>query len=274
MQEHGLYGSESMTWRVASEAALTLGGSRAILMQLAHPLVAAGVSAHSRYMHDPFGRAESTFLLGQMLTFGSTRMVRQAAQRINRLHTHVHGTLPLRAGVYTHGATYDARDPELLLWVHATLIDTILLSYPLFFRPLSLAEQEQYYQESKSMVRLLGLSARAMPATVQDLRDYVHTMVYNNHLAATPQARQLARVVLFPPASWTLHPLLHFNLLLTCGLLPQPVRELYDLHWDDKRQHVFELATAGLRATLPHLPPSLRVLPVTRRLMQTGTLTP
>lgn len=250
-----------------------LGGARAVLMQLAHPLVAIGVSEHSRYMSDPFGRTESTFLLGQMLTFGLTDTAKNAARTINRLHTHVHGTLPTTAGAYTAGQSYHARDPELLLWVHATLIDTLLLMYPLFIGPLSQNEQEQYYQESKTLVRLLGLSEADMPSAVDDLRQYVQNIVHGNHLAATPQARQLARQVLFPPAPAILRPLMHLNLQVTCALLPQPIREIYGLEWDAKRQRAFDLSAKGIRSIIPHLPMYLRVLPITTKIMRQAQAT-
>lgn len=147
MQKNSKSGAGSMTLKIASEAAIMLGGSRAVLMQIAHPLVAMGVSTHSSYMSDPFGRTEHTFILGQKITFGSSRTIHDAARTINRLHTHVYGTLPMHAGAFESGAPYKARDPELLLWVHASLIDTILLIYPLLIGPLSLDEQDEYYQE-------------------------------------------------------------------------------------------------------------------------------
>jgi len=267
--QHGKYfDAESVTWKVTSEAVMNLGGARAVLMQLAHPLVAVAVSRHSRYMTEPLARAESTFMLAQMLTFGSAASAHKAARTINRLHTHVHGTLPAGAGDHVPGIPYDARNPELLLWVHATLIDTVLLMYPLFIGPLSHAEQEQYYQESKKIAGLLGLSASAMPETVDDLRDYVQDMVHSNRLAATAEARQLARVVLFPPTPGVLRPFLHLNLQLTCALLPPPIRELYGMEWGSGRQLVFDLSTTGARMVLRRLPASLRVLPITRKLMR------
>ncbi len=261
------FGPDSVTWKIGSEAVLAFGGARAVLMQLAHPFVAMGVSEHSSYMSDPFGRTERTFILGQMLTFGSTRTARKAATMINRLHTHVHGTLPAAAGAYAAGSPYRAHDPALLLWVHSTLVDTVLLTYPLFVAPLSSEEQERYYQESKALAQLLGLSPSAMPETVTDLRQYIHNMVYSNRLAATPQARQLVRQVLFPPAPVALRPLMHLNLQITSALLPEPVREIFDLRWSPQRQKVFDLSTAVVRLTLPRLPASLRMFPITRRMM-------
>ena len=272
MQKNRKSGSGSMTWKIASEAAITFGGSRAVLMQIAHPLVAIGVSTHSSYMSDPIGRTEHTFILGQKITFGSTRTMHEAARTINRLHTHVHGTLPMNAGAFEGGTHYKARDPELLLWVHATLIDTILLLYPMLIGPLSPAEQEQYYQESKETARLLGLASKDMPATVKDLQRYVHDMVYSDRLAATPQARQLAQHVLYPPTPPFLRPLLHFNTYVTCTLLPPPIRAIYGLEWSGYQQRAIELSIAGMHAIIPRLPSSLRVLPITKRLMEQGEL--
>ena len=270
MHDHGYYGPESVTWKIGREAAILLGGARAVLMQLAHPLVALGVSEHSAYMSDPFGRTWNTFLLGQMLTFGSSTTARDAARTINRLHKHVYGTLPAQAGAYTGGTPYDARDPELLLWVHATLIDTILLMYPLLVGSLSTAEQEQYYQESKALGRLLGLSPAQMPRTVRDLQQYINDMVHSNRLAATPQARRLAQQVLFPPTPRTMRPLLHLNLQMTSALLPQPVRAIYGLEWNSRWQRVFDLSMWSIRTVMPHLPIHWRELPMTRYLMEQG----
>jgi uncharacterized protein (DUF2236 family) len=270
LRDEGYFGSNSMTWKIGREAILMLGGARAVLMQLAHPLVAMGVSAHSSYMKDPFGRTERTFMLGQMLTFGTTNTARHAARRINRLHLHVHGELTTTAGAYTRGTPYNARDPELLLWVHATLVDTVLLVYQLFVGPLSQEEQEQYYQESKRLARLLGLSATDMPRTVTDLQHYVHDMVYSNRLAATPQAREIMQQLFFPPLPEIVRPLLDCHFYITCALLPQPVREIYDLNWGPRRQYLFDLAAAGVRLFLPHLPATLRVLPITDKLIQHG----
>ena len=192
---------------------------------------------------------------------------------INRLHTHVHGILSVQAGTHTKGTPYKARTPELLLWVHATLIDTILYTYPLFLGPISQQEQEHYYQESKTLAGLLGLSPKDMPRTVKDLRQYVDDMVHSNTLAATPQARQLAQQVLFPPVPTPWRPLLHLNCQITCALLPQPIREIYGLEWSTTQQRAFDLSAWSMRAILPHLPMSLRVLPITRRMMECGELT-
>ena len=264
---YGFYGPGSVAWKVGRETAVLMGGSRAVLMQLAHPLVAMGVSVHSSYMSDPFGRAIRTFMHGEMLMFGSFEKAQQAARTINHLHKGVHGTLPIEAGAYSSGTPYDARYPELLLWVHATLIDTLLLCYTLFVGPLTPAEQDEYYQQSKEVAHLLGLLPEKMPGTVDDLRSYVNDMVNSNRLAATPQGRRLVQQVLFPPAPTILRPAMHLNYQLTCALLPQPVREIYGFEWDDRRQRLFDLSARGMRKVIPRLPMYLRELPITRRII-------
>lgn len=272
MNDYGINGPESVTWRIGQETAVLLGGARAVLMQIAHPLVAMGVSEHSSYLSDPFGRAERTFLLGQMLSFGSTATAHEAARTINRLHAHVHGTLATSAGDFAYGTPYRARDPELLLWVQATLVDTVLVMYQLLIGPVSEEEQERYYQESKQAGRLLGLGWNDMPATVSDLRRYIDAMVRGKKLAATPQARRLAQQVLYPPLPAPLRPIIHLNIAVTCGTLPAPVRDIYGLEWSERQQHLFDWAAGRSRSWLARLPMSLRVLPITKRLMAEGTL--
>ncbi len=265
--DYGFYGPDSVAWKVGREIAVLLGGSRAVLMQLAHPLVAMGVSKHSSYMSDPFGRALRTFMHGEWLMFGSMEKARRAAREINNLHKGVHGTLPIEAGAFRSGTPYNARYPELLLWVHATLIDTLLLCYELFVGSLTRDEQDAYYQQSKEVAHLLGLLPHNMPGSVQDLRAYVQDIVHSDTLAATPHARRLAQQVLFPPAPTILRPAMHLNYQLTSALLPQPVREIYGITWDAQRQRIFDASAWGMRQVIPRLPVRLRELPVTRRII-------
>jgi uncharacterized protein (DUF2236 family) len=274
LYDFGYYGPGSVAWKVNREWVVLLGGTRAVLLQLAHPLVALGVSNHSNYMRDPFGRAERTFVLGEKLTFGPTRTARQAARTINNLHKHVHGHLSTPAGAFADGTRYDARDPRLLLWVHATLVDTLLLSYTTFVGPLTHAEEAQYYEESKRVAHLLGLLPQEMPEDIDDLRHYVYTMVHSEQLAPTIPARELARQTLFPPAPGALRPLMHLNLMITNALLPQPVREIYSLEWSRGQQLTFAAFARSLRLVVPRLPPQLRELPITRHLMRGEVRTP
>lgn len=264
----GYYGPDSVTWRVGSEAALMVGGARAILMQLAHPLVAAGVGQHSSYGSDPWGRMYRTLDLGRRMTFGTRGEARAAARIINRLHTHVTGALEATAGSLPGGTPYRAREPELLLWVFATLVDTALSLYPLLVGPLSADEEEQYYREGVEGMRLLGMAVEAAPPTVMAFKSYMRDMLEGDVLALTPPAADVARTILNMPAPLALRPLLRpalfVNKQLTIGLLPPTLRDLYGFRWSREQQALFDLWAAGMRLMVPRLPALVRQPPWAR----------
>lgn len=260
----GLFGPKSVTWRMGSETVMLLGGGRAVLMQLAHPLVAAGVGRHSSYATDPWGRVSRTLELTQQFTFGTWSEAMGAARTINRLHGGVTGTLAERGGMFEPGTPYRARNPELLLWVLATLIDTGLLLYPMLVEPLTPAEEERYYQENRRVGTLLGLPETLVPPTVADFREYMRTMLAGDALAVTPEAREVARVVMRMPAPVVLRPLLAATEQVTVGLLPPRLRELYSFTWDGRRQALLAAWAVGTRRVLPLLPPAVRQMPRAR----------
>lgn len=254
----GYFGPRSMAWRIGRERILVVGGGRAVLMQLAHPLVAAGVGDHSAYARDPWARTFATLDLMQRITFGTRSEARSASRTINRLHTHVTGTLSEDAGAYAAGTPYRARQPDLLLWVYATLIDTGLYLHPLLVGPLTDDEREAYYQESKRTVVLLGLPEAMLPPRLADLHAYVDGMLASAALALTAEAREVARVILHMPVPFVLRPALALGGEATAGWLPERLRTLFGLSWDDRRQKLLEAAELGVRALLPAVPPALR----------------
>src|SRR4051794_6004331 len=156
MSDTGLFGPDSLTWRVNREGALLLGGGRALLLQVAHPSVAAGVAQHSNYREDPFGRLYRTLDTVTTVVFGSTAEAKEAAARLHRIHTRVKGETE-------DGAAYVATDPTLIMWVHATLVDTSLLVYETYVGPLSQAEREQYYEEQKLLGEQYGVAIADQP---------------------------------------------------------------------------------------------------------------
>ncbi len=133
-------GKRLLARRVNREVVVVLGWGRAILMQLAHPLVAAGVGAHSGFDTGPLAyvrRMRRTISAMLSLTFGSEAEIRRTVEQINAIHGRVHGRLDRTAGAYAAGTPYDATDPALLAWVHATLVDSQLRTYPGKFVRLS-----------------------------------------------------------------------------------------------------------------------------------------
>ena len=246
-----LPGPGSISWRVNREAALLLGGARALLMQVAHPKVAAGVADHSDFEHDPLGRLNRTLELSLALTFGTPAEVRRAAERINRTHRRV------------TGPGYRALDPELLLWVDATLIDSALLTYRTFVGPLSRAEAESYYQEAKPIGGLLGIPRHLYPATLAGFEGYLERM-----LAGPVQpdeiGRRLARLVLRPRIGPLPGDAFAPLDVITAGLLPEGLRKAYGLPWGRPSRALFRAAAAVLPALLKATPGRLRLVPPAR----------
>src|SRR5437763_6926244 len=142
MSDAGLFGPGSLTWRVNREGVLLLGGGRALVLQVAHPLVAAGVAQHSNYREDPWGRLYRTLDIVTTIVFGTSEESEEAAARLHRVHSRV-------TGVADDGTAYEANDPDLLMWVHAPLVDTSLLVYTTYVGTLTQAEREAYYQAQK-----------------------------------------------------------------------------------------------------------------------------
>ena len=252
-----LLGPSSISWRVNREAALLLGGGRALLMQVAHPHVAAGVADHSDFQHDPLARLNRTMDLSLALTFGSPEEVRAAARQINRTHERV------------TGAGYQALDPDLLLWVHATLIDSALLTYRTFVGPLTGPEAEAYYQEAKPIGALLGIPANHFPRRMADFDAYLQTMLAGP-VQPDENGRRLASLVLRPPIRRVPAALFAPVEAITAGLLPEGLRRAYGLRWGRPSQALFRAARAALPRLLAATPEGLRVVPPARAAARRG----
>src|SRR5438552_680247 len=182
----GLYPEGSITRRVNRENVLILGGGRALLMQLAHPMVAAGVDEHSDFRQRPMYRLRRTIRLTMAIVFGDRETALAAARAVNQTHGRV------------RGERYRALDPDLLLWVHATLVDSALATYETFVKPLPAREREDFYQESKVLGTLLGIPEDHFPAGLRQFEDYVAGTVRDGAVRVDSRARELAGLVLPP----------------------------------------------------------------------------
>ena len=227
---------------VDGEAVILVGGGRALLMQIAHPLVAQGVAEHSEWRGDRFGRLLRTLRPMFAIVFGNAEEVRAAARGVNAVHRGV------------TGAGYEARDPELLLWVHATLVDTALECHRRFVRPLPPEREALYYEETKLVGRLLGVPEALLPPDIDAFNAYVAATV--EHLEVSETARAIARELCRPTLPFG--PLIVPWREITAGLLPPRLREAYGMAWDPARAAVFEGASAFSRGVWPRLPRALR----------------
>jgi len=246
---------------------VVLGWGRAILLQLAHPLVAAGIADFSTFRTGFHGyTARVTRTVGSMLalTFGTEADVQAGASRINAVHKRVRGTLREPAGPFPAGTTYSARDPELLRWVHATLLDSMLLAYEKFVGPLTGETQDQYCAEASMMAPLLGIGEGALPCSRAELDEYMSAMRISGEIQVTNQARIVASDLLAPPLGPAVTPLLWPVRLITLGLLPPHLRDAYGFPWDARDERRFLRSVSVVKRARSLLPPFLREWPAAR----------
>jgi uncharacterized protein (DUF2236 family) len=252
----GLFGPGSVSWRVDRELMVLAGGSCALLMQAAHPVVAAGVVEHSTYATDPFGRLMRTLTSSFDVVFGSRARAEAAIRRVNAIHASVRGHLP-------GGAPYSALDPEALLWVHATLVDTALRVYSRFVEPLSDADEQAYHEEAARIAARLGVAPSDVPERVGALRAWMDSMVESGRVRVTPDARRIAHNVL-RPVPWVPGLVWEAAHLVSLATLPEPLRRQYGLRWSAARERGIDRVAALSRRALPLLPPAVRFAPQAR----------
>jgi len=256
-------GPGSITWQVNREIAVVAGWGRAILLQLAHPSVAAGVHHHSSFrgsMRASLRRLQSTIGAMLAIAFGDAEQMVDAAAGINCIHDRVRG--PVQDG---GRGTYSAHDPGLQRWVHATLLDSIPLTYGLLVAPLSPRERDRYCAEGAIMEPLLGMPEGSLPRSAGELDAYLQVMLAGDQLVVTDTSRALARALLYPPRWWMAWPAFRAMQLLTIGTLPPAVRQAYGFEWRDRDVRALARWVTSLRFALGTLPTLARHWPMSRR---------
>ncbi len=224
-----------------------LGGGTAVLLQVAHPLVAAGVAAHSSYDRDIWRRLTGTLRALYLITYGSRTEADWAAGAVKSAHARVKGRTDTRLGVFPAGTAYSAEDPELMLWVHATLVFASLISYQRFEHELSDADQERYYREMAIVAELFGTPAGVIPATLADMRAYFAAQIAGETISVTEPAREIARVVLRARLPGPMRVLTPAHRLATTALLPPRIRLEYGLHASALQRPLLTAAGHSLR---------------------------
>jgi uncharacterized protein (DUF2236 family) len=254
----GLYGPDSEAWRLSREAMLLLGGGpRALLLQLAHPLVAAAVDEHSDFRSNPWDRLQATLRSIMTIVYGTTTAARAEIRRLNGLH----GTIA--------GSGYDARDPELSLWVHATLVDTTIAANDAWIEPLQRERRARFYAETLPIGRAFGVPPNLLPPTLEAFEAYVARMLApGGPIRVSPAARELADAIVHPPlgpivpALAGLPPRLYtWSFWPSIGLLPPSVRDDYGFRWGALERAVSAWLVAGWRGWRPFFPTWLRQVP-------------
>lgn len=247
-------GRGTVSWRVLAEPVIFVGGGRALLLQVAHPKVAAGVEQHSTYASDPWARLFRTVDVMTKLGFGSADVSARQARLLASIHEGVVGTT-------SAGDRYDAADPQLLVWVWATLVDTALRCYERVFGPLTAPDLEQYLAEWHLIARACGVPDGACPATWEAFEAYVDGVI-RHQLEVTDEARLVAHATMVPPLPWPLRPVAtSLHQLATVGMLPPQVCAAYGMVWDEDRQRRLDRWFAVLGAVLRRTPRLVRELP-------------
>ena len=257
----GFYGPDSMMWRINREAVLLGAGPAALLLQVAHPLVAEGVAQHSSFEQDPWRRLHGTIRTTMALVFGDGAAADRAVKRLNSVHAGVRGDV-LDAQARHVAWAYRALDPELLLWVQATLIVTSVAAYQRWVAPLSEDERDRFWQEARSVGVRLGIPLSLSPAGWRALDAYWQRMLANDGpIHVTPTARRLARLIVRPPFPFVPGPLVDLAALPGLALLPPRLRDEFGIPWDAQRQALARLETYMLSRWTRVVPGSLRSMP-------------
>lgn len=252
----GLFGPDSVTWRVHADASMALAGLRALLLQALHPLAMAGVQQHSGFRSDPWGRLLRTAEYVGTVTYGTVAEAERAGARVRGIHRSLSLVEP------GTGRRWPVDDPALLLWVHCTEVESFLTTYRRSGGRISRAEADRYYTEQLRSAALVGLDPAEVPATAEGIAAYFSQV--RPQLRLTPAARTAARFVLLPPMARRVELLTPARPAWAAlgatafSLLPRWARRLYRMPGLPSTDLAGALAARGLRTGLLALPPRWR----------------
>ena len=252
----GVFGPDSLTWRIDREAVIFLGAGRALLLQLAHPWVAAAIAEHSSTFADPIGRFHRTFDIVFAMVFGSLDRALLSSRQLHRRHGMIVGEMRESVGPFAAGSRYCANDIPSLRWVHATLVESALMAHDLILPPFSAGERELYWTESRLFGALFGLTADDLPADWAGFAAYNAAMVQSETLTVSAAAREIAAQIFSGARPWLRPPC--WYRALTARMLPDRLRAGFGLELDPRSVRSADRALLWIRRVYPTLPDRLR----------------
>lgn len=255
--DDGLFGPESVTWRVSPSPSTSLGTSAAVLAQMLHPRVVRLIGQASTFERNPELRARLTAQYGMTTTYGDTATAEAAGATLRKLHSR------MKATDIETGEPYDANEPDLLRWVHVTIPWAMLRAYDRWGPELSVEEKDRFVDEQREAARLVGLDPETVPRTVAELDEYIASML--PRLAYTADAGRI-RAIMVPraiPRSGS-DVIMRLMSLAAVDLLPDEMRELYGYRWGPLQRGLLGLASNGLVRSAVKKTPYERVLPQLR----------
>ncbi|QFI77089.1 DUF2236 domain-containing protein [Bradyrhizobium betae] len=251
-----MFGPDTVTWQLDREAVIFLGAGRALLLQLAHPWVAAAIAEHSKTLADPVGRFHRTFDIVFAMVFGSLDRALLSSRQLHRRHSMIVGAMPATVGPFAAGSRYCANDIPSLRWVHATLVETALMAHDLVLPPLPVEARERYWTESRAFGALFGLTADDLPADWAGFAAYTAAMVQSDILTVSPAAREIATQIFAGARPWLRPP--RWYRALTARMLPERLRAGFGFELDERDARSAENALQWIRRVYPKLPDRLR----------------
>jgi len=252
----GVFGPSSVTWQIDREAVIFLGAGRALLLQLAHPWVAAAIAEHSKTFADPIGRFHRTFGIVFPMVFGSLDQALLSSRQLHRRHSMIVGEMPETVGPFPAGSRYCANDIPSLRWVHATLVETALMVHDLVLPPLSAEERDRYWSEARLYGALFGLTGDDLPADWSGFAAYTTAMAQSETLTVSPAAREIAAQIFSGARPWLRPP--RWYRALAARVLPERLRAGFGLALDERDIRAADSALTWIRRVYPKLPDRLR----------------
>jgi uncharacterized protein (DUF2236 family) len=252
----GVFGPRSITWQVDRESAIFLGAGRALLLQLAHPWIAAAIEQHSDTFANPVGRFHRTFGTVFTMVFGTLAQSLDAARRLHRRHASIQGTLQTAAGPFPAGSFYCANEVCALRWVHATLVETALMAYALVLPALTREQRERYCAESRLFAALFGIPREYLARDWTEFAAYTEAMTRSSTLIVTDPARVMAHRLLAGADTWL--PVPAGYQALTAALLPPVLRDAFALRYGKAEEADVRRFIRRARRIYPRLPARLR----------------
>lgn len=265
----GFFAPDSVVRQLHRERLVLFSGVRALLMQACDPLAVVGFQRHSIIFDDPQTRLLRTDERMSRIYFGTSEEAEETGRTVRAMHRRVRGKTPAAYGPIVKGTPYDASDPQLGLWVLATLADSALVYYERIFGALAELERERYWSEYRQVGELFGLPPDSMPATCGELRRYIDGRLGDGSLWISDERREQAvGMILEPPYSgWqrtAVTPLTETIRLISTGLLPAEIRCLFGFSWDPAREALLRSALLQLRFGARFWPDAVRLHPAAR----------
>jgi uncharacterized protein (DUF2236 family) len=251
----------SVVWRYSGDARLLSASGYALLLQVGHPTVGAGVSQHSNYKEDPWGRLFRTLDYSYAMVYGGPEMAADIGRRVREMHRDIKGVKP-------DGEPYHAWEPDAYAWVHATLADAITRGHESFGKRMSGSELEEFWVDWRRMGRLVGVREEDLPETWEEFGAYFDRMV-EEHLEDNSAVQDVLESMAAPPppplpflggAAWRLARIAPARMtsLATVGMLPPVLRSRFGIKWTRGKERQLRAFAAVSRAATPLMPRALR----------------